>query len=265
MHTEYRILNVVVSLDSNNKPSILSDIAIFNVDKSKKKSEFVGIIKQVSSRYPYITESKKNNIDVVILDDLGFNCDLKVLLKRHRHMVMTLTDYQYKNYSYVVCKLDTDAYLVYSLKNNLEILSFSDLMMLDEVGRLFNASLSVTTSRGKEVCKVICGINSDSTKKRTEGVELRDYKAGDVLGDGKGKFAIDIVNLKNNPNISELLVSDGHVESFLLNSYDDTYNFVLPTSIKELLSTGRPYKISGVYNIIDLSSIHILNNISLQL
>lgn len=265
MHTEYRILNVVVSLDSNNKPSVLSDIAIFNVDKKEKKNDFVGIIKQVSSRYPYLHEYSKNNIDVVVLDDLGFNGDLKILLKKHRHMVMTSTDYQYKNYFYVICKLDSDAYLVYSLKNNLEILSFADLMMLDEVGRLFNANLSVTTSRGKEVYKVICGTNSDSMKKRTENLELRNYNAGDVLGDGKGKFAIDIVNLKNNPNISELLVSDGHIESFLLNSYDEDYSFVLPSSIKELLTTGRPYKISGVFKTLDISSISILNKNSLQL
>ena len=82
MHTEYRILNVVVSLDSNNKPSVLSDIAIFNVDKKEKKNDFVGIIKQVSSRYPYLHEYSKNNIDVVVLDDLGFKGDLKILLKK---------------------------------------------------------------------------------------------------------------------------------------------------------------------------------------
>lgn len=264
MHREYRILNVVLSKDTSDNPVVTSDIAVFNVDKEKEINKFVKIHEQVNSLYPYTQELLKfHSSDVVILDDIKFNGKLKTLLLKNQHMLISLIDYKYKNYVYVVCKVGIDSYLVYLGNGKKEIVSYSDLVMYDELGRLFNAKLVESGNKKSVNHLVVCGVNNSSTKKYSKGVEVRELdNIGDYEGD-KGKFALSVVNLRNNPYVKDIKVSNGHLDSFVIENYDDYIDFSLPTIMGDLLKDKRPYQFIGNFHCLDLSSVRSLNKNSL--
>lgn len=265
MHREYRILNIVLSIGSNNKPVVLSDIAIFHVDKSKNINDFMGIMKQEMPSFPYIQEIMiHKNTDVVVLDDMAYNGDIKMLIKKNKHLILSDVDYKYKDYVYVICKVESDLYLVYTYRNGLEIVTLSDLLIFDDIGKLFNVKLVESKARGKTVYKVISGTNALDTKKRLNSIESRNYNSAEVLKGKKASFALDIVNLKANPVVDELVVNDGKVDKLSIVSYEKK-DFILPSSIKEFLSVGRPYVIRGDFNNIDISNVDIINKNALLL
>lgn len=267
MHTEYRILNIVLSLE-DNKPSVLCDIAEFEVDKENRVNTFVGLHRQVSAKYPYTQELLlKKKTEVVILDDLQFNGDLKVLIKKNKHLVLSQMDYQYKDYVYLICQLEDDSFLVYSAKNRQEVISYSTLRMYDDMGRLFNALIKVKKGKVKEKQIVVCGTNINDEKKRMTPVEKRAVKEGSLVIGKHGQFALDMTKLKSDKNVQSILIKSGQLESISVYAGGDatSVDFKMPDSVKNLLSTGRKYLFDGDYNILDLSSIQMLSKNALVL
>lgn len=260
MHREYRILNIVLSKDSLGNPKVLSDIAVFKVDKENGINEFVEVLKQVKSLYPYTQEMLVHKTaDVVILDDIKFNGKLKTLLLKNKHMIMSLIDYQYKESVYVICKVDTDSYLVYLGNGKQEIVTYSDLAIYDNMGKLFNAKLVESSNRGKTVYKVVCGVNSNTDKKYNIEVETRNLKDVDKYYDNKGRFALDVVNLRKNSAVKDVIITNGHLDSLIVETSDDAIDFVLPITLGDLLNVGRHYQFLGNFNNLDLSSVRALN------
>ena len=266
MHSEYRILNIVLS-EYNNSYNVLSDIAVFQVDEEKGLSNFSGLLKQVNSNYPYTQEMiVKKNTDVVLLDGIQFNGNLKTLLKKNKHLVMSQTDYQYKDYVYVICQLDVDSYLVYSDKNEQEIVGSSTLKLWEDMGRLFNAVVLKNTVRGKEKTTVVTGTNSNAEKKRVKPVEMRGFYENSTALGKKGQFAVDVINLKSNEAVKRLFIKSGKfVDILQVESTYPQFDFSLPSTFTDFVSTGRKYTFEGRFNTLNLSSLQLLSKNALLL
>lgn len=260
MHTEYRILNIVLSLE-DNKPCVLCDIATFSVDKEKGINEFTGLFKQITAKYPYTQELLvKKNTEVVILDDLQFKGDLKLLIKKNKHLVLSEMDYQYKDYVYLICQLPDNNYLVYSEKNQQEIVSFSTLRMYDDMGRLFNAMIKEKQLKTKVKQIVVCGTNINDEKKRMTPVEVRELKDGSLVVGKHGQFALDMVKLKSNKIVKSISIKSGQLDTLNVHtgSVEGSVDFKLPDSVKNLLTSGRKYVFQGTFGELDLSSLHLI-------
>lgn len=260
MHSEYRILNIVLSEYDNNY-NILSDIAVFQVDEEQGINNFSGLLKQVNSNYPYTQELiVKKNTDVVILDGIQFNGNLKTLLKKNKHLVMSQTDYQYKDYVYVICQLDVDSYLVYSDKNEQEIVNVSTLKLWEEMGKLYNAVVLKSTVRGKERTVVVTGTNCNDEKKRTKAVELRGFYEGGVALGKRGQFAVDVINIKSNTAVKKIYIKSGKLVDILqVDSNYPQFDFSLPSTFTDFVSTGRKYTFEGKFNVLNISSLQLLS------